>query len=203
MKLSDKIVGLRKSRGMSQEELSEKLNVSRQAVSRWEMGTAMPDAANILQLSKLFNVTTDYLLNDDYRSDNDLPKSKEAMTDLLHRVIICSVTVEVLILLLQFYTAIILQSGSRCFITLIPFVTSISGFEYIYCRWVGEGSEEMKMLRKRFYRITVWLGTYFPIRLAVCFLMNYYPRPYKIVLLECIIFLIYILTAININRRIR
>ena len=45
MKLSDKIVGLRKSRGMSQETLAEHLNVSRQAVSRWEMGTAMPDAA--------------------------------------------------------------------------------------------------------------------------------------------------------------
>ena len=74
MKLSDKIIGLRKSNGMSQEDLAEKLNVSRQAISRWESGTAMPDASNILQLSKLFGVTTDYLLNDDYQSDNDLPK---------------------------------------------------------------------------------------------------------------------------------
>lgn len=62
MKLSDKIIGLRKSNGMSQEDLAEKLNVSRQAISRWESGTAMPDASNILQLSKLFGVTTDYLL---------------------------------------------------------------------------------------------------------------------------------------------
>ncbi len=51
---------------MSQEELAEKLNVSRQAVSRWEMGTAQPDAQNILQLSHLFTVSTDFLLNDDY-----------------------------------------------------------------------------------------------------------------------------------------
>lgn len=48
MKLSDKIVRLRKSNGMSQEELADKLGVSRQAISRWEMGTAMPDATNIL-----------------------------------------------------------------------------------------------------------------------------------------------------------
>lgn len=54
MKLSDKIVRLRKSNGMSQEELADKLGVSRQAISRWEMGTAMPDATNILQLSRLF-----------------------------------------------------------------------------------------------------------------------------------------------------
>ena len=51
--------------------------VSRQAISRWENGTALPDANNILQLSKLFNVTTDYLLNEEYSSDTDIPCVKE------------------------------------------------------------------------------------------------------------------------------
>ena len=73
MKLQDKIIKLRKENGWSQEELAEKLNVSRQAISRWENGSALPDAQNVLQISKLFNVTTDYLLNDDYESDNDIP----------------------------------------------------------------------------------------------------------------------------------
>ena len=77
MKLSDKITKLRKANGWAQEELAEQLNVSRQAISRWENGTALPDANNILQLSKLFNVTTDYLLNEDYSSDNDIPCVKE------------------------------------------------------------------------------------------------------------------------------
>ena len=90
MKLSDKIVGLRKSNGMSQEDLAEKLDVSRQAISRWESGAAMPDANNILQLSKLFDVTTDYLLNDDYQSDNDLPKIKEVQNDNLGQIMILS-----------------------------------------------------------------------------------------------------------------
>ena len=72
-----KIVQLRKQHGLSQENLAEKLSVSRQAVSRWEIGTAMPDATNILLLSKLFDVTTDYLLNDDYESDEDLPKVRK------------------------------------------------------------------------------------------------------------------------------
>lgn len=53
MMLSEKILHLRKQQGMSQENLAEKLNVSRQAVSRWEMGSAQPDAGNILQLSRL------------------------------------------------------------------------------------------------------------------------------------------------------
>ena len=80
MKLSEKIFSLRKQRGLSQEELAGKLNVSRQAVSRWEGGSALPDASNILQLSKLFEVTADYLLNDDYESDRDVPAVKKSET---------------------------------------------------------------------------------------------------------------------------
>ena len=72
MKLADKILKLRKQQGMSQEELAEKLNISRQTISRWENGSAQPDAINILQLSKLFGVTADFLINDDYESDHDV-----------------------------------------------------------------------------------------------------------------------------------
>ena len=73
MKLSDKIIKYRKSNGWSQEEFAEKLNVSRQTISRWENGTALPAAQNLLQISKLFGVSADYLLNDDYESDRDIP----------------------------------------------------------------------------------------------------------------------------------
>lgn len=78
MNLSEKIVSLRKKHNMSQEELADKLYVSRQAISRWESGSAMPEAANLLQLSRLFHVTTDYLLYDEYECDEDLPKIKSA-----------------------------------------------------------------------------------------------------------------------------
>lgn len=65
MILADKIVKLRKKKGWSQEELAEKLNVSRQAVSKWEAAQTTPDLDKILQLGKLFGVTTDYLLQDE------------------------------------------------------------------------------------------------------------------------------------------
>ena len=78
MRLSDKIIKLRKANGWSQEDLAEELDVSRQTISRWENGPAFPDANNIFQLSKLFHVTADYLLNEDYTSDNDIPHLKEA-----------------------------------------------------------------------------------------------------------------------------
>ncbi len=86
MNLSQKIVTLRKERGMSQEDLAEKLNVSRQTISRWENGTVVPDAYNILEISKAFGVTADYLLNDDYTGDDDIPQIKEIKKDnhILH-----------------------------------------------------------------------------------------------------------------------
>lgn len=73
MKTADKVVLLRKKNNMSQEDLADRLAVSRQAVSRWESGSALPDAVNIVQLSKLFGVTTDYLLKDEYQSDAGIP----------------------------------------------------------------------------------------------------------------------------------
>ena len=76
MMLGEKINQLRKGLGMSQEELAGQLTVSRQAVSKWELGDAMPDTENIVQLSKLFGVSTDYLLHDEYESDTDIPAVK-------------------------------------------------------------------------------------------------------------------------------
>ena len=76
MSIYEKLVQLRKSKGWSQEDLAEKLNVSRQVISRWENGTALPDAENLRQLSHLFDVSSDYLLNDEYESDDDLPRVK-------------------------------------------------------------------------------------------------------------------------------
>ena len=77
MKFEEKLVLLRKKKGLSQEQLANELDISRQAISRWELGSTLPDAPNLLKLSSLFGVSIDYLLHDEYESDNDLPKLKE------------------------------------------------------------------------------------------------------------------------------
>ena len=199
MKLSDKIIGLRKSNRMSQEDLAEKLDVSRQAISRWESGTAMPDANNILQLSKLFGVTTDYLLNDDYQSDNDLPKVKEVQNDNLGQIMVYLVTLEVMVLLIQFMTTVILQNAFFGFLSFLPFVATIDGFEYAYQKKASSATEKTKNFRKRFYKISAWLGLYFPIRFIVRAAATLYPRPYYSLILEVIILAIYIAAATCVN----
>lgn len=64
MILADKIIALRKKNGWTQEELAEKVNVSRQSVSKWEGTQSVPDLGKILQLAEVFGVSTDYLLKD-------------------------------------------------------------------------------------------------------------------------------------------
>ena len=77
MILADKIIKMRKKNGWSQEELAERMKVSRQAVSKWESAQSIPDLEKILQLSALFEVTTDYLLKDELEDEEftDNPSS--------------------------------------------------------------------------------------------------------------------------------
>ena len=65
MTLATKLVSLRKQKGLTQMELAEKLNVSRQAISRWEVGAAVPSTDNLKVLGELYEVPVDYLLNEE------------------------------------------------------------------------------------------------------------------------------------------
>lgn len=79
MTIADKIKYLRKENNMTQEDLANKLNVSRQTISKWETNTAIPDADNIVAISKLFNITTDELLN--YKIET-MQKKKQFILDM-------------------------------------------------------------------------------------------------------------------------
>lgn len=65
MRFGEKLSFLRKQRGMTQMELAEKLDISRQAVSRWEQGISEPSTENLVSIGKLFDVTVDTLVNED------------------------------------------------------------------------------------------------------------------------------------------
>ena len=82
MILADKIIELRKKNGWSQEELAEKVGVSRQSVSKWEGALSVPDLDKILLMSQIFGVSTDYLLKDElgepeYTETKNAPAAEE------------------------------------------------------------------------------------------------------------------------------
>ena len=84
MKINEKIYTLRKKSGWSQDELADKLSVSRQSVSKWETGDSVPEIAKLLALAKIFSVTTDYLLDDS--KEEYIPLQEEKSTDTADKV---------------------------------------------------------------------------------------------------------------------
>ena len=82
MILADKIINLRKKAGWSQDELASKLNVTRQSVSKWEGAQSIPDMERIVQMSRLFGVTTDYLLKDELETEEFSSADADAGTSL-------------------------------------------------------------------------------------------------------------------------
>lgn len=78
MLLAEKIVTLRKRAGWSQEELAAQLGVSRQSVSKWEGAQSVPDMQKVVQMSRLFGVTTDYLLKEELGEPEPAPAESDA-----------------------------------------------------------------------------------------------------------------------------
>ena len=196
MRLADKIIRLRKAAGMSQEELAEQLNVSRQAVSRWESGTAMPDASNLLQLSRLFQVTTDYLLHDDYQSDEDLPRLKQTREDSVRQALQYLVILEVMVVLMQFMTVVILESVFFGILSTIPLIMMVVGVEYSYRK---KGNQASDPFRKKIYKITAWLGLYFPVRLLGMAVEPLVPGSVPVLVFEAVVLSVYLGTALHVT----
>ena len=157
MKLNEKILSLRKGMGLSQEEMAEKLNVSRQAVSRWEVGSAQPDAPNVLQLSKLFGVTADYLLNEEYESDRDVPivrRTESSAKERLRKV--AAICMAGFGLLGNFIIYII----SRMVPVMVPRVTWENGKKmYTYSSWFTDYSYRyfVQEYNLEFLTVLFWL----------------------------------------------
>lgn len=199
MTFAEKLVQLRKREGYTQEEVADRLEVSRQAISRWEMGTAVPDSSNLLQISKLFKVSADYLLNDDYESDDDLPKVKEVKNDNVNQIMMYLIILEVMMLIMQFMAVVILNNVFFAVLSFVPFVAAIVGFEYAYQKKASGATEKTKMFRKKFYKISAWLGLYFPIRFVVSAVVALCSLGIQTVVLECVMLVIYICAALLVN----
>lgn len=86
MQLSEKLITLRKEKGLSQLALAEKLNVSRQAISRWETAAAYPSTDNLALLSDLYGVPVDYLIGKEEGRPLEVVVDRCGTQDLLQRI---------------------------------------------------------------------------------------------------------------------
>ena len=181
MTMAEKILALRKQAGLSQEELADKLGVSRQAVSRWEMGAALPDAPNILGLSRLFGVTTDSLLYDEYDAPQPLGAPGASARPDRSRLYLDAAfagftALNVAVLAIQFVNEGFYRSAGLFLASLLLSALSVGGFETVF-RLAARRDPTDRAKRARFYVAAAWLLTGFPLRALLDAAASFYPWP--------------------------
>ena len=127
MKLNQKIINLRKEKGLSQEELGNAINVSRQAVSKWESETTKPDIDKLKELAKFFNVSYEYLLNDELEENLNINKPQEKIEPIKEKKPIKKIILKVVLTLLLLYFIYCLYK----FIVLFRFYTVANSFSEV------------------------------------------------------------------------
>jgi transcriptional regulator with XRE-family HTH domain len=181
MTLSEKIQQLRKTNNLSQEQLAEKLAVSRQAISKWELGESIPDTDKVIQLSRIFQVSTDYLLHDDINSDRDISAVKTNSEFLrkqygVRTLFIVSTGMSIIGLIMSVVAQRTWQTVFAVSIGIIVQIIGVVVFEAMSSRYVT-GEDGNAMIRKCFYALNVWLIAPFPVIFMFDFVFSFYPRP--------------------------
>jgi len=154
MNTGDRIQHLRKAKGISQEELADKIGVSRQAVSKWESEQSLPDIDNIIIMSDFFEVTTDYILKGIESGEQAAQKPLDANVFVLSAatlnfigfIIACAVWVDKQVSMATVIGLIIMAFGCMSF-----------GIGYIF------STQNKEKALRLFWKINVWLIAFLPL----------------------------------------
>ncbi|MDO4270464.1 MAG: helix-turn-helix transcriptional regulator [Eubacteriales bacterium] len=179
MTLGEKIISLRKARGLSQEELAITLNISRQAVSKWEVGDATPDTDKIVALADYFDVTTDWLLRDmepaPAAPETGRPLTLKRAAPLLLCVYWCGSALGLAMLFQgRFVSASewpsLIGLMLQILFSILPFASGM-----MLCQDSPAAGRDFLRL---FWRVNVWLVALLPSSLLVSIALGFYPKPY-------------------------
>ena len=202
LKLGNKINQLRKGKGLSQEELAAQLAVSRQAISKWELGESIPDVENIVQLGKLFNVSMDYLLNDAIENEARIttaqgttatPQVESRRNAMLFGFFLISA------MALIVSTVVWMQNWlNRGFIMMVCFLVILAVCFCVEFFYVSQLSckKQKKRNRRNIYSIGALFILPIPIWTVVQQGMIYYPRPFLYGMQYLAFMIIYLVSAV-------
>ena len=128
MDLGKKIIEMRKNKNLSQEQLAEVLNVSRQTISNWEDGKFYPDIDALVKISKCFNISLDDLL----ASDSNILNHLKVSTDIVrsNKNILYAILLNIFLIILFVIAGILLEESIA--IIMIIFTISIISFSYLF-----------------------------------------------------------------------
>lgn len=171
MNISDRIQSLRKTKGISQEELADKIGVSRQAVSKWESEQNVPDIDKIMLMSDFFGVTTDYLLK-------GIETEKQARTNAVNANLFVMVAT-----VLNFIGLIV--AGAVWYEKQVA-MTLVVGliFMALGCMLFGIGmvcsTQNIKKAKQAFWTINIWLLVFIPLSFIYNILFAHATAPYPL-----------------------
>lgn len=161
MNIADRIQQLRKAKGISQEELADKIGVSRQAVSKWESEQTTPDVEKVLLLSDYFEVTTDYLLKGIEPAPRETPPVKEKPNALVFSITGTAFNCMGLIL-----AAMVWHEEQTATATAIGLIFYVIGC-MIYGIGMTVSEQATKARAKRsFWSINIWVLSFLPLSLV-------------------------------------
>ena len=184
MTFAEKFLKLRKQASLSQEEAAEKIGVSRQAISRWEQGTALPDAFNLSMISKVFGVSADYLIDDGMTSlSNSAAGSDENSVDAAKEKVLseaediaCKTPVSAC-KYIHFAALIFEAAAIICFVCSqvaafwllfgIGVLISVMSLITVESLLGGKNSALRGKYRRRYYRFSVWVAVPLPLIVLV------------------------------------
>lgn len=174
MNIGDKIQQLRKANNLSQEQLASQLDVSRQAVSKWELNESIPDTDKIIFLSKVFSVSTDYLLLDQNESFNGDSSANSASLDKqrVRSMLLAAIIISVMGLLISIGSLSFFDSQVGFLFGLAIQVLAVVFFEMSVH---GVHPEIYVSARKRFYLMNVWLLLYSPSAIITSYVLRHLP----------------------------
>ena len=189
MKINEKILLLRNREHLSQEMLAQQLQVSRQAVSKWEVGDALPDADKMVMLSELFHVSTDWLLKDEY---SELPTDNGNIST--NTIWIISITGMLLLLFGSYITWRMWQLAIwiyGCFALQVIIFT---------IGWITmENRKTDKLIIQHFQQLSTWILLPIPSYIIMQAFIVYYPRSYEFYMVYLVWMVVYIILGGAIN----
>ena len=170
MTLADRIQQLRKQKGISQEELADRVGVSRQAVSKWESEQSVPDMDKIILLSDYFEVTTDYLL----KGIEPVPPAEEKKADGRIFTIVATVLnlIGVLVSCAVWYET--QQAGSL----IIGVVFLALGCMVFGIGMIESAPDSKPRAKRNFWTVNIWLLAFLPLSVVYNTLVDAPPAPY-------------------------
>ena len=197
MRLSKKIQHLRKQSNLSQEQLAEELDVSRQAVSKWESEQSIPEMNNIIQLSEIFHVSTDFLLKETTEENSEEYSQSQTDDEKLRKnkpVMLLSTGVNIF----GWLTAIALWLRWQTLLSL-PVGITLQLFSLIYFE-ISINDQFKKssknIYRKQFYAQNLWIFLPLPMIGMMSAVMSLYPRPYSRFVLMVIFLSLYLVLGL-------